>query len=257
MKNEKPLILISNDDGVNAKGLHELVNALAGLGEIIVMAPDGPRSGASCAITSEYPIKYHEVEQKPDLTIYKCNGTPVDCMKLALFELLPRCPDLILSGINHGDNSSVNIHYSGTMGVVIEGCLKGIPSIGFSLCNHAVDADFSKMLPYVRQIVVETLKNGLPQGTCLNVNAPMADEIRGVRICRQTKGEWTNEWKQNNHPRGGKYFWLTGSYSNLEPKAEDTDQWALSNNFIAITPVQVDMTAYTFLDELKHWNLAL
>lgn len=257
MKNERSLILISNDDGVNAKGLHELVNALADSSEIVVMAPDGPRSGFSCAITSEYPIKYRRVKKEADLTIYQCNGSPVDCIKLALFELSPRYPDLIIGGINHGDNSSVNIHYSGTMGVVIEGCLKGIPSIGFSLCNHDADADFGPMIPYVKQIVRETLKNGLPKGICLNVNAPLTDEIKGVHICRQTKGEWTNEWKRNLHPRGGEYFWLTGCYVNQEPAAEETDQWALSNNYIAVTPVQIDMTAYAMMDKLKHWNLTL
>lgn len=257
MNNEKPLILISNDDGVKAKGLSELINALSGLGEIVVMAPDGPRSGASCAITSEYPIKYREVKKDSDLTIYQCNGTPVDCVKLALFELLPRCPDLVIGGINHGDNSSVNVHYSGTMGVVIEGCLKGISSIGFSLCNHDADADFNNLLPYVRQIVLETLRNGLPKGICLNVNMPSQNKIRGTRICRQTKGDWSNEWKRCHHPRGGSYFWLTGAYTNQEKESQDTDQWALSNGYLAITPIQVDMTAYAFMEELNKWNVEL
>lgn len=254
MKNEKPLILISNDDGVGAKGLAKLLEALTGLGEIIVMAPDGPRSGASSAITSECPIKYRQVIKEQDITIYKCNGTPVDCIKLALFELMPRRPDLVIGGINHGDNSSVNIHYSGTMGVTIEGCLKGIPSIGFSLCSYDSDADFEPTLPYVRRIVEETLANGLPAGTCLNVNIPSQKEIKGTRVCRQAKGDWTNEWKKNTHPRGGNYYWLTGSYNNQEPEAEDTDQWALAHNYIAVTPIQVDMTAYTFVDNLNNWS---
>lgn len=257
MKNEKPLILISNDDGVNAKGLRELVKTLSGLGEIVVMAPDGPRSGAACAITSEYPIKYREVRKEPGLAIYKCNGTPVDCVKLALFELLPRCPDLVVGGINHGDNSSVNVHYSGTMGVVIEGCLKGIPSIGFSLCNHDADADFGLLLPYVRQIAAETLAKGLPYGTCLNVNMPSRNKIMGTRICRQAKGDWSNEWKRCRHPRGGEYFWLTGCYTNQEPESQDTDQWALANDYIAITPIQVDVTAYALMEELNKWNFEL
>ena len=255
MKTDKPLILISNDDGYNAKGILELIGCLADLGEVVVMAPDGPRSGASCAITSEYPVKYQEVKRESNLTIYKCNGTPVDCVKLALYELLPRVPDLVIGGINHGDNSSVNVHYSGTMGVVIEGCLKGIPSIGFSLCNHAPDADFEPMLPYVKQIVVETLTNGLPKGVCLNVNAPLTDDIKGVKICRQTQGDWSNEWKRSQHPRGSEYFWLTGKYTNLEPESVDTDQWALANQYIAVTPVQIDMTAYNLIDKLNNWNL--
>ena len=150
MKNEKPLILISNDDGYFSKGLRVLVETLKGLGEIIVMVPDGPRSGASAAITSELPVHYNKVKEEEDLIIYKCNGTPVDCIKLAMFELLPRLPDLVIGGINHGDNSAVNVHYSGTMGVVIEGCLKGIPSIGYSLCDHDADADFNPRLSRVR-----------------------------------------------------------------------------------------------------------
>ena len=172
MKTEKPLILISNYDGFSSKGLDVLVKALAGLGEIVVMAPDGPRSGASGAITSELPVRYFKVSEEKDLTIYKCTGTPVDCIKLAMFEMLPRCPDLVIGGINHGDNSAVNVHYSGTMGVVIEGCLKGIPAIGFSLCDHDADADFGPMIPYVRRITEEVLAKGLPMGTCLNVNVP-------------------------------------------------------------------------------------
>ena len=164
MKNEKPLILISNDDGVSAKGINVLVETLAGLGQIVVMAPDGPRSGASGAITSELPVRYYKVKEEQDLSVYKCSGTPVDCVKLAMFELLPRCPDLVIGGINHGDNSAVNVHYSGTMGVVIEGCLKGVPAIGYSLCDHDANADFGPMLPYVRRIAEEVLKHGLPKG---------------------------------------------------------------------------------------------
>ena len=180
MKNEKPLILISNDDGVSSKGIDVLVKTLAGLGEIVVMAPDGPRSGASGAITSELPVRYYKVKEAEDLMVYKCSGTPVDCVKLALFELLPRCPDLVIGGINHGDNSAVNVHYSGTMGVVIEGCLKGVPSIGYSLCDHDADADFNPMLPYVRRIAEEVLAHGLPKGVCLNVNVPKTS----VQQCR-------------------------------------------------------------------------
>ena len=158
MEKHKPLILISNDDGFSAKGINELVKTLAGLGEIVVMAPDGPRSGASGAITSELPVRYFKVREEKDLIVYKCTGTPVDCVKLALFELLPRCPDLVIGGINHGDNSAVNVHYSGTMGVVIEGCLKGVPAIGYSLCDHDADADFNPMLPYVRKITEMVLE---------------------------------------------------------------------------------------------------
>ena len=255
MKTEKPLILISNDDGFSSKGLDVLVKTLAGLGEIVVMAPDGPRSGASGAITSELPVRYFKVSEEKDLTIYKCTGTPVDCIKLAMFEMLPRCPDLVIGGINHGDNSAVNVHYSGTMGVVIEGCLKGIPAIGFSLCDHDADADFGPMIPYVRRITEEVLAKGLPKGTCLNVNVPKTSELQGVRICRQTDASWGSEWARGQHPKGGEYFWLTGKFTNNEPGAQDADRWALEHGYVAITPIQIDMTAYALINELKTWDL--
>lgn len=257
MKKDRPLILISNDDGVTAKGIQELVNVLRDLADIIVMAPDGPRSGASAAMTSEIPVRYNKVREEEGLVVYRCSGTPVDCVKLALFEMEPRYPDLVIGGINHGDNSAVNVHYSGTMGVVIEGCLKGIPAIGFSLCDHAPDADFGPMLPYVRRITETVLENGLPKGVCLNVNAPLSEELKGIRICRQTDGCWTNEWKRNAHPRGGQYFWLTGRFANFEPESEDSDHWALDHGYVAITPVQIDLTAYSFMNELKSWELGL
>ena len=254
MKIDRPLILISNDDGVNAKGIQELIDSLRGIADLFVMAPDGPRSGKSCAMTSECPVRYSLVSKDDEVTVCQCTGTPVDCIKLAL-EIMPKRPDLVIGGINHGDNSSVNVHYSGTMGVVIEGCLKGIPSIGFSLCDHAADADFQPMLPFVRRIVVETLEKGLPRGVCLNVNAPSAKSYQGVRVCRQAKGDWSNEWECCQHPRGGEYYWLTGRYDTEEPQSEDTDYWALKHGFIAITPIQVDMTAYAVMDELNNWNL--
>ena len=255
MKNEKPLILISNDDGFSSKGLGVLIETLAGLGEIVVMAPDGPRSGASAAITSEFPVRYYKVKEEKDLAIYKCTGTPVDCVKLAMFDLLPRCPDLVIGGINHGDNSAVNVHYSGTMGVVLEGCMKGVPSIGYSLCDHDADADFVPMLPYVRRIAEEVLTHGLPKGTCLNVNAPKGAELKGVRICRMTDASWGNEWARGQHPKGGEYFWLTGKFMNNEPEAQESDRWALEHGYVAITPIQIDMTAYAMINELRNWNL--
>ena len=188
MANCKPLILLSNDDGYQAKGINELIKALRDEADLVVVAPDGPRSGASGAITSAVPVHYEKMSEEEGLVVYKCSGTPVDCTKLALHAIVDRIPDMVIGGINHGDNSSVNVHYSGTMGVVIEGCLKGIPSIGFSLCNHAADADFSFTLPYVKSIVKNTLANGLPYGTCLNVNFPDTENLKGIRICRQTDG---------------------------------------------------------------------
>lgn len=255
MTKERPLLLLSNDDGFNAKGIRELIKALRPIADLVVVAPDGPRSGSSGAITSVHPLSCSLVQQEPGLFIYKCTGTPVDCVKLALFDVLKRVPDMVIGGINHGDNSSVNVHYSGTMGVVIEGCLKGIPSIGFSLCNHAADADFSPTIPYIRSIVKTVLEKGLPTGTCLNVNFPDTDHIQGVRICRQTNGVWINEFVKTENPRGGNNYWLTGDYCNLELGVEETDHWALDNGYVAITPTQVDVTAYGLMEEMKTWNL--
>ena len=254
---DKPLILLSNDDGVAAKGIQELIKALRPVADLVVVAPSGPRSGASGAITSEVPLKCRMIRREPGLSVYECSGTPVDCVKLALHTIVPRKPDLVVGGINHGDNSSVNVHYSGTMGVVIEGCLKGIPSIGFSLCNHAADADFSFTLPYVRRITEEVLQHGLPVGICLNVNFPNDSVLKGVRICRQTKGVWINEFQQAVHPRGGHYYWLTGEYRNDEPEAEDSDHWALDHRYVAVTPTKIDVTAYEIFEELSHWNLTV
>lgn len=255
MMNNKPLLLLSNDDGVGAKGIQELVRVLRPLADLIVVAPDGPRSGASASITSEIPLRLTLLNSEPGLTVYKCTGTPVDCVKLALHEVVPRCPDMVIGGINHGDNSSVNVHYSGTMGVVIEGCLKQIPSVGFSLCNHAADADFSPVLPYVQRITEAVLEKGLPAGTCLNVNFPDTTDLKGVRICRQTHGIWRGEYEAHRHPKGGQFYWLTGYYDNLEPEDEATDHWALDHGYVAITPTQIDMTAYRLLDEMKSWQL--
>lgn len=255
MEERKPLILVSNDDGYQAKGINELIKYIRPLGEVIVMAPDSARSGMSCAITASQPVRFQLVRQEPGLSIYKCTGTPADCIKLAAFDLMDRKPDVIIGGINHGDNSAVNVHYSGTMGIVIEGCLKGVPSIGFSLCNHESDADFTPTATYIRRITEMVLKKGLPQGTCLNVNFPNGNSYKGVKICRQTKGTWEHEWEKREHPHRGQYFWLTGNFENVEPDNEETDQWALMNGYVAITPTKIDVTAYEIMNELKTWTL--
>jgi 5'-nucleotidase len=255
MKNEKPLILISNDDGYMAKGINELIKYLRPLGDLVVMAPDSPRSGMACAITADRPVKYALIKKEPGLTVYKCSGTPADCIKLAKFAVLDRQPDLVIGGINHGDNAAVNVHYSGTMGVAIEGCLSGVPSIGFSICDHNHDADFEPTAEFIRRITQKVIEDGLPKGICLNVNFPVCPEIKGVRICRQTVGQWTHEWARRSHPNGGEYFWLTGDFENHEPEDEDTDNWALNHDYAAITPTKVDVTAYEMIDQLKGWNL--
>ncbi len=252
---ERPLILVSNDDGYKAKGINSLVGVLKEFGDVIVVAPHTGRSGKGCAITSETPIKVWEVSSQPGLKIYACTGTPSDCIKLACHSVVPRTPSLIVGGINHGDNSAVNAHYSGTMGVVIEGCMKNIPSIAFSLCSHDEDADFSPTFPYIRKIVAEVLRRGLPQGSCLNVNFPDTPRYAGIKACRQASGEWVNEWESHNHPRGGEWWWLTGDFV-LRESDERADRVALSNNFVTITPTKIDFTDYSLLDEINNnWEL--
>ena len=253
MENKKPSILVSNDDGVMAKGINELVRFLRPLGDIVVMAPDSPRSGSGCALTVTQPVHYQLVKKEVGLTVYKCTGTPTDCIKLARNTVLDREPDLVVGGINHGDNSATNMHYSGTMGVVVEGCLNGIPSIGFSLCNHDHDADFEATGLYVRKISAMILEKGLPPLTYLNVNFPNTADIKGIRICEQAKGRWTGEWTPCPRLNDTKYFWLTGKFTDHEPENEKNDHWALVNGYVAITPTTVDVTAYGFMDELNKW----
>lgn len=257
MKNMRPLIFISNDDGYQAKGIAALIEAVRPLGDLLVVAPDGPRSGASGSITSQTPLNVDLLYQESGFMMYKCNGTPVDCVKLGLHAYASGVPDIVLGGINHGDNSSVNVHYSGTMGVVIEGCLKGIPSIGFSLCNHHADADFTPTLSVIRQLTQHVLEKGLSGGVCLNVNFPDIPAYRGVRVCRQTQGVWVNEYVGRAHPRGGTYYWMMGEYRNEEVGVEGTDHWALDNGYVAVTPTQIDVTAYQEMERLTDLNTTL
>lgn len=243
----RPLIFIANDDGVTAKGLQELIRMVRPLADLIIVAPESGRSGSAMSITSVIPVTLSLMSREEGVTVYSCSGTPVDCVKLGLEYAVDRKPDLILSGINHGDNASVNVWYSGTMGVVLEGCLKGIPSIGFSLCSSDLQADFSFLEEFVVRIVCSVLKNGLPAGVCLNVNFPVVDHLKGLRVCRMTKGDWYSEWVPAGHPHGKKSFWLTGKFRNDEPEAEDTDQWAIRQGYGAVTPIQTDVTAYQVL----------
>ena len=253
MENQRPLILVSNDDGITAKGISELIKFLRPLGEIVVMAPDTPRSGTACSLTVKEPIHYQLLRKEVGLTVYKCSGTPTDCVKLAFHTVLERKPDLVIGGINHGDNSAVNVHYSGTMGVVMEGCLKGVPSVAFSLCSHEADADFEPAGEYIRDIVRKLLEKGLPPLTCLNVNIPNTKELKGVRICQQSRGQWVNEWEHFAHREDTQYYWLTGEFQQTDTENGKSDRWALANDYIAITPTTVDMTAYELMDELQTW----
>ncbi len=251
---ERPLILVSNDDGYKAKGINVLVEVLKEFGDVVVVAPHTGRSGKGCSITSETPIKVWEVSSQPGVTVYACTGTPSDCIKLACHDIVPRTPNLIIGGINHGDNSAVNAHYSGTMGVVIEGCMKNIPSIAFSICSHDEDADFIPTYPYIRKIVAEVLRRGLPQGSCLNVNFPDSPSYAGLKVCRQAVGQWVNEWEAHEHPRGGRWWWLTGEFVHNESDAQ-ADKVALENNYVTITPTTIDFTDYSLLAEMQGWGL--
>jgi 5'-nucleotidase len=254
MKNSKPLILISNDDGYHAKGINCLIEWVRDFGDVIVCAPERARSGFACAFSATTPLTMKLRRKMEGVEVWSCSGTPVDCVKMALEELCPRKPDLVIGGINHGDNASVNTHYSGTMGVTMEGCMKYIPSVAFSLCDHRDDADFEPLRPYVRKMVQRVLNEGLPQGVCLNINFPLVNAFRGVKVCRMAKGTWSSEVTRCRHPRGYDYWWMVGTYTNDEPEAVDTDNWALSNGYIAITPTQIDVTAYEMLDKMKDWE---
>ncbi len=250
------LILVTNDDGIHAKGLEALIEVAKQFGQVFVVAPTEGQSGQSHAITIKTPIRVYKIHEGSDSTIYTCNGTPVDCVKMAINQLLPRRPDLLLSGINHGGNASSSVIYSGTMAAAIEGCLNDIPAIGCSLLNFSKNADFTVAKHYVRQVVAQVIENGLPRGMCLNVNIPdksIAD-ITGIKPCRQNRGVWREEFEHRTDPNGYDYYWLTGTFEDLEPHAEDTDEWALRNNFVSVVPVQVDFTSYTMLEQMKKWR---
>lgn len=255
MKSTRPYILLSNDDGVSAPGLNYLIDILRPVADLFVVAPDKPRSGFACSITSVLPITCKKLEEKDGLTIYECTGTPVDCVKLAISRLLPRRPDLVVGGVNHGSNASVNVHYSGTMGVAIEGTVQGIPSIAFSLCDWRDDADFTPLNDFVLKIINKVITEGLLPYTCLNINFPLVPSFKGVRLCRMAYSRWTNEFDLCPRLHGQNYFWLAGECTNAEPDADDTDSWALANGYIAITPTQIDVTAYALIEKMKNWDL--
>ena len=255
----KPLIFITNDDGVHAKGLGTLIETLRPAGRLIVVAPERMQSGMAHAITMTRPLTLKKTIDEPDLTIYACNGTPVDCVKIAFDYLLAeeKQPSLIVSGINHGSNSAINVLYSGTMGAAIEASFYDIPSIGFSILDHAEDADFTTAAHFVPRIIetVEKMRPATP--ICLNVNIPClpVQEIKGIRPCRQTRGFWREDFERRQDPRGNDYYWLTGYFRNAEPEAEDTDEWALAHGYISVVPIQVDLTNYRQLEAMKKWDL--
>lgn len=254
----RPLILVSNDDGITAPGIRNLVDAVKHLGEVVIVAPDSPQSAMGHAVTISKPLRLDKTDIYGDILAYQCSGTPADCVKLAVDKVLHRKPDLMVSGINHGSNSSINILYSGTMSAAMEAAIEGIPAVGFSLCDFAYDADFSLAKKVASTVAANILANGLPMATLLNVNIPKVKEteFNGVRICRQAVAKWKEEFDERLDPNGRKYFWLTGQFINHD-KGDDTDEWALANNYASIVPVHFDLTAHHAIPLLNSWNYTL
>lgn len=253
---EKPVILITNDDGVTAPGILNLVQAVKDLGKIVVVAPDKPQSGMGHAITIGQPLRLHKIHTIDNVETWSCTGTPVDCVKLAVDKVLHRKPDICLSGINHGANHSINVIYSGTMSAAVEAAIESIPSIGFSLLDYRIDADFTGARKYVRLLVEKMLKTKLDKHTVLNVNIPaVAPELlKGFKICKQAYAKYEEDFIERNDPHGRHYYWLTGEFVNFD-KAKDTDVWALANNYVSVVPVQFDLTNYVLKAKLeKIWK---
>jgi len=250
----KPLILVTNDDSIVAPGIRALIAVMKEIGDVVVVAPDSPQSAMGHAITINNTLKLEHVKIDSELsTEYSCSGTPVDCVKIAVHEILKRKPDLCVSGINHGSNSSINVIYSGTMSAAVEAGIEGIPAIGFSLCDFDWNADFEPVKKYIKQITEHVLEKGLPEGVILNVNFPK--EIKnGIKICRQAKAIWEEEFDKRRNPQGKDYYWLTGKFVNLD-KGTDTDEWALENGYVSIVPVQFDLTAHHAIQQLNSWGL--
>ena len=253
----KPLILITNDDGYKAPGIRHIAELAREFGDVILVGPVKGQSGMSHAVTLSEPIRFKLKIEEPGYSVYSCTGTPADCVKIALNQILGRKPDLIISGINHGSNTSVSLFYSGTVAASIEGCMNGIPSIALSVDNHSPEADFKLALHYARKIIPEALLHGLPDYTCLNINFPdiSQEDCKGIKVCRQTMGVWKEEFEHHLDPLGRDYYWLTGYFSNLEPDGLDTDEWALQHNYAAIVPVKVDVTNHDALDKIRKWKL--
>jgi len=250
---KKPVILITNDDGVTAPGIMNLVEAVKDLGKIIVVAPDKPQSGMGHAITIGQPLRLHKVNTFGDIEAYSCTGTPVDCVKLAVDKVLHRKPDLCLSGINHGANHSINVIYSGTMSAAVEAAIESIPSAGFSLLDYSIDADFTGARKYVRIVVEKMLSTKLDKHTVLNVNIPplSVELLKGFKLCRQAYAKYVEDFMERKDPTGRMYYWLTGEFVNFD-KGKDTDVWALAHGYVSVVPVQFDMTHYSLKDQLEN-----
>lgn len=254
---KKPLILVTNDDGITAPGIRALIEVMKELGNVVVVAPDSPQSGTGHAITINNTLYINKLtSEHHGIPEYSCSGTPVDCVKLAVNEIIGHKPDLCVSGVNHGSNSSINVIYSGTMSAAVEAGIEGIPAIGFSLLDFDWDADFGAIKTFIRKIAVQVLENGLPEGVVLNVNFPKLKEsdVKGIKICRQAKAIWMEKFDKRKTPQGRDYYWLTGEFVNQD-NGNDTDEWALQNGYISVVPVQFDLTAHHAMQQLNTWKL--
>ena len=255
--NSKPLILVTNDDGISAPGIRMLIEVMNEIGDVVVVAPDSPQSAMGHAITINSTLHCHKIKvTEGPQEEFSCSGTPADCVKIAVNELMDKKPDLCVSGINHGSNSSINVIYSGTMSAAIEAGIQGIPAIGFSLLDLSWNADFTPLKKIISQITLEALSHKIPRGVVLNVNFPKLREqqIKGIKICRQAKANWVEEFDKRTNPMGKKYYWLTGTFVN-DDKGEDTDEWALSKGFVSVVPTQFDLTAHHSIQQLNTWDL--
>lgn len=256
MTKKRPLILVTNDDGITAPGVRALIEVMNELGDVVVVAPDSPQSGMGHAITVNSTLYVEKVIlDKGKQEEYSCSGTPADCVKLAIKQILGRRPDLCVSGINHGSNSSINVIYSGTMSAAVEAGIEGIPAIGFSLLDYNWNADFETSKGYIKTIVENALKYGMPEGVVLNVNIPNLpkSDIKGIKVCRQAKANWEEEFDKRKNPHGRDYYWLTGKFVNLD-RGDDTDEWSLEHGYVSVVPVQFDMTAHHAIQNLNNWD---
>ncbi|MBX2917135.1 MAG: 5'/3'-nucleotidase SurE [Cyclobacteriaceae bacterium] len=255
----KPLILVTNDDGITARGILNLVHVMKDLGDVLVVAPDGPQSGMGHAITVGDTLRLTESNIFDGVRAYECSGTPADCVKMARHFVCKnsRQPDIVVSGINHGSNTSISVLYSGTMSAAIEGAIEGTPAIGFSLCDYSHKADFSHTAEIVKRITKQVLDKGLPKGVALNVNIPPKrnEVIKGIRVCRQANAKWVEEFVERLDPNGRKYYWMTGNFVNFD-KGEDNDEWAIANNYVSVVPCQFDLTAHSAIPVLnEEWEI--
>ncbi|GAB2705853.1 5'/3'-nucleotidase SurE [Mucilaginibacter koreensis] len=257
MAKQKPTILVVNDDGITAPGIKALMETMQEIGRVVVVAPDSPQSGMGHAITIGKPLRLDKVDLYEGFETYRCSGTPVDCVKLAVNIIFKgKKPDLCVSGINHGLNNSINILYSGTMSAAVEGAIESIPSIGFSLDDYTLQADFSNCLKYVKEIALQVLAHPMPTATLLNVNFPKGNDLKGIKVCRQAQAKWAEEFDKRTDPHGRPYYWLTGEFQ-LNDQGEDTDVWALQHNYVSVVPVQFDMTSHHAIPVLNSWKFNL